>query len=187
MGSNMAEQHPVGFQWVMEARERGAEVIHIDPRFTRTSAMATRHVTIRPGSDIAFLGGVIRYVIENKRYLEEYVKHFTNAAVIVHDDYTDAEDLDGLFSGWKPERGMYDVETWQYKGLGVPPIDQHREGGVGSAEVHGAGGIPPEVYGLPPDPVVTTRDLPGTWVSAALAMGALAAGVFAAALAGGRR
>jgi formate dehydrogenase major subunit len=142
MGSNMAEQHPVGFQWVMEARERGAKVIHIDPRFTRTSAMATKYVSIRPGTDIAFLGGVIRYVIENERYLEEYVRHFTNAPVIVHDDYADPEDLDGLFSGWDPDQGIYDVETWQYKGLGVPPIDQHREGGVGSAEVHGAGGIP---------------------------------------------
>jgi formate dehydrogenase major subunit len=157
MGSNMAEQHPVGFQWVMEARERGAKVIHVDPRFTRTSAMATRHVAIRPGSDIAFLGGVIRYVLENERYLEEYVKHFTNAPVIVHEDYTDAEDLDGLFSGWDPERGMYDVETWQYKGLGVPDIDQHREGGTGSAEVHGAGGIP-VTSAHPPEQDETLQD-----------------------------
>jgi len=59
MGSNMAENHPVGFQWVMEARERGAEVIHVDPRFTRTSAVASRHVGIRAGSDIAFLGGIV--------------------------------------------------------------------------------------------------------------------------------
>src|SRR5947209_3102853 len=92
MGSNMAEQHPVGFQWVMEARERGAEVIHIDPRFTRTSAMATQHVAIRPGTDIAFLGGVINYVLDNDLYFEDYVKTFTNAKVIVHDDYSDTED-----------------------------------------------------------------------------------------------
>ena len=79
MGSNMAENHPVGFQWVMEARERGATVVHIDPRFTRTSAMATKFIGIRAGTDIAFLGGVIRYIIENERYFDEYVKTYTNA------------------------------------------------------------------------------------------------------------
>ena len=150
MGSNMAEQHPVGFQWVMEARERGAEVIHVDPRFTRTSAMSSKHVGIRPGSDIAFLGGVVNYIIENEEWLDEYVRHFTNGPVILHEDYADTEDGAGLFSGWDPERGTYDVETWQYAGLGVHPIDQHREGAVGSAEVHGAAGaaiesaFPPE-------------------------------------------
>src|SRR5205814_1702455 len=77
MGSNMAENHPVGFQWVMEARERGAEVIHVDPRFTRTSAMATKHVGIRAGSDIAFLGGIVNYIIENERWFDEYVKRYT--------------------------------------------------------------------------------------------------------------
>ena len=70
MGSNMAENHPVGFQWVMEARERGAVVQHIDPRFTRTSAMATRHVGIRAGSDIAFLGGVVNYILEHDRWFD---------------------------------------------------------------------------------------------------------------------
>ena len=81
MGSNMAENHPVGFQWVMEARERGAQVIHIDPRFTRTSAMATRHVGIRAGSDIAFLGGIVNYILENGREFREYVVSYTNAPV----------------------------------------------------------------------------------------------------------
>jgi formate dehydrogenase major subunit len=142
MGSNMAEQHPVGFQWVMEARERGAQVIHVDPRFTRTSAVATQHVAIRPGTDIAFLGGLINHVLQNDLWFEEYVKTFTNAKVIVHDDYAGTDDNDGLFSGWDPERGIYDIETWQYKGFDVPGMDQHREGGVGSAEVHGAGGAP---------------------------------------------
>jgi formate dehydrogenase major subunit len=150
MGSNMAEQHPVGFQWVMEARERGAQVIHVDPRFTRTSAMATKHVAIRPGTDVAFLGGVIRHILENDLWFEEYVRHYTNAPVIIHDEFGDTEDLDGLFSGWQPEKGRYDVESWQYKGLGVHPIDSHREGGVGAAEIHGAAGagitspFPPE-------------------------------------------
>ena len=99
MGSNMAENHPVGFQWVLEARERGAEVIHIDPRFTRTSAMATQWVQIRAGSDIAFLGGIVNYILENDLWFDEYVKRYTNAPVIINEDFADTEDLDGLFSG----------------------------------------------------------------------------------------
>ena len=77
MGSNMAECHPVGYQWVMEARERGARVIHIDPRFTRTSATATDYVRIRAGSDIAFLGGIINYILENGREFRDYVVNYT--------------------------------------------------------------------------------------------------------------
>src|SRR5213595_1808476 len=100
MGSNMAENHPVGFQWVLEARERGAEVIHVDPRFTRTSAMATRWVGIRAGTDIAFLGGVVNYILQNDLYFHEYVRHYTNAPVIVEDTYAGPEELEGLFSGW---------------------------------------------------------------------------------------
>jgi formate dehydrogenase major subunit len=113
MGSNMAENHPVGFQWVMEARERGAQVIHVDPRFTRTSAMATQHVGIRAGSDIAFLGGIANYILQNELYFKEYVEKYTNAPVIIREEFTDTEDLDGLFSGWDPEQGEYDVEKWR--------------------------------------------------------------------------
>ena len=80
MGSSMAENHPVGFQWVMEARERGAKVIHVDPRFTRTSAMADIWVPLRAGTDIAFLGGLIHYVLENEKEFREYVAAFTNAS-----------------------------------------------------------------------------------------------------------
>ena len=118
MGSNMAENHPVGFQWVMEARERGAKVIHVDPRFTRTSAMATKWVGIRAGSDIAFLGGIVNYILEHDLWFEEYVKHYTNAPVIIDEGFEDTEDLDGLFSGWDPEKGEYDPTTWQYAGHG---------------------------------------------------------------------
>ncbi len=75
----MAENHPVGFQWVMEAKKRGAKVIHVDPRFTRTSAMADLHVPIRAGTDIAFLGGIVNYILEHGRWFEEYVRHYTNA------------------------------------------------------------------------------------------------------------
>jgi formate dehydrogenase major subunit len=115
MGSNMAECHPVGFRWVMEAKRRGATIIHVDPRFTRTSAMSTLHVPIRAGSDIVFLGGLVRYVMENERFFKDYVLHYTNASAIVSDDFADTEDLDGLFSGWNAETGQYDIDSWQYK------------------------------------------------------------------------
>ena len=116
MGSSMAENHPVGFQWVMEARERGAKIIHVDPRFNRTSAMADIWVPLRAGSDIIFLGALIHYVLENGREFREYVANYTNAPTILRDDFRDTEDLDGLFSGWDPEKKKYDPETWLYKG-----------------------------------------------------------------------
>ncbi len=111
----MAECHPVGFQWVMEAKARGATIIHVDPRFTRTSAMADVHVPIRAGTDIAFLGGIVRYIIENERYFRDYVVNYTNAPVIISDEFQDTEDLDGLFSGWDSEQGGYQIKSWQYK------------------------------------------------------------------------
>jgi formate dehydrogenase major subunit len=112
----MAECHPVGFQWIVEAQRRGARVIHVDPRFTRTSALADLHVPIRAGSDIAFLGGLVRHVIENDLWFEEYVRAYTNAATIIDDAFCDTEDLDGLFSGWDPERCAYDTSSWRYAG-----------------------------------------------------------------------
>src|SRR5437870_349730 len=112
----MAECHPVGFQWVMEAKNRGAKIIHVDPRFTRTSAMADLHVPIRAGSDIVLLGGLIRYVLENERYFKDYVVHYTNAAAILREDFQDTEELAGLFSGWDEKKGEYDIGSWQYQG-----------------------------------------------------------------------
>jgi len=112
----MAEAHPVGFQWVMEAKRRGATVIHVDPRFTRTSALADRHVPIRAGTDIAFLGGLINYVLENEKDFRDYVVAYTNAPAILRADFADTEDLDGLFSGFDGERRAYDTTTWQYEG-----------------------------------------------------------------------
>ena len=138
MGSNMAENHPVGFQWVLEARERGAKVFHIDPRFTRTSAMATTWVGIRAGSDIAFLGGIVNYILEHDLYFEEYVKSYTNARVIVADEFSDTEDNGGLFSGWDPEEGQYDVETWMYEGMEVHgAAGQREEGFKGGSSTQG--------------------------------------------------
>ncbi|SDY92993.1 formate dehydrogenase major subunit [Micromonospora pattaloongensis] len=112
----MAECHPVGYQWVMEAKRRGAKVFHIDPRFTRTSATVDTYVPIRAGSDIAFLGGIVNYILENELDFREYVVAYTNAATIVSDDFQDTEDLDGLFSGYDPETGTYDPTSWQYDG-----------------------------------------------------------------------
>ncbi len=116
MGSNMAECHPVAFQWVMEAKARGCKVIHVDPRFTRTSAVADLHVPLRAGSDIAFLGGVIRYIIEEDRYFQEYVRAYTNAPVLIDERFLDTEDLDGFFSGWDEQTRRYDPSSWQYEG-----------------------------------------------------------------------
>ncbi len=87
MGSNMAENHPVGFQWVMEAKEKGTQVIHVDPRFSRTSAMANIWVPLRAGSDIIFLGGLIHYALENELYFREYMVHYTNAPVIIPEEF----------------------------------------------------------------------------------------------------
>jgi len=115
MGSNMAENHPVGFQWVIEARERGTKVIHVDPRFSRTSAMADIWAPIRAGSDILFLGALVNYVLETNRDFREYVVHYTNAATIIDEGFQDTEDLGGLFSGWDPERGKYNPKTWAYE------------------------------------------------------------------------
>src|SRR5438093_4405650 len=145
MGSNMAECHPVGFQWVMEARLRGAQVFHVDPRFTRTSAMSTRHVPIRAGSDIAFLGGIVNYIFEHERWFDEYVKAFTNAPVIVADEFQDTEDLDGLLSGWDPEQKAYDNATWQYKGMETSgAAGQRGHASHGAHSGHLEHGEPPE-------------------------------------------
>jgi formate dehydrogenase major subunit len=126
-GSNMAECHPVGFQWVMEAKARGATVIHVDPRYTRTSALADVHVPIRAGTDIAFLGGIINYVISEEKYFREYVTAFTNGPAIIREDFADTEDLDGVFSGLDQEGRSYDFHTWEYEGYEVQAASGERD------------------------------------------------------------
>ena len=112
----MAEAHPVGFRWVMKAKERGARIIHVDPRYSRTSQLADQHVPIRAGTDIAFLGGLIRHVLETESYFRDYVVNYTNASTIINERFQDIEDLGGVFSGFDPETGMYDRSTWMYEG-----------------------------------------------------------------------
>jgi formate dehydrogenase major subunit len=115
IGSNMAENHPVAFQWVIEARERGARVIHVDPRFSRTSAMADVWMPIRAGSDIVLLGGLVRYAIEEGHVFTDYIRPYTNAGVILREDVRDSEDLGGVFSGWDPAARRYEPASWQYQ------------------------------------------------------------------------
>jgi formate dehydrogenase major subunit len=142
MGSNMAEAHPVGFQWVMEAKARGAEVIHIDPRFTRTSALADLHVPLRAGSDIAFLGGVINYILQNDLDFREYVVAYTNASFLVDERYQDPEDLDGLFSGYDPETASYDPASWHYESLEAAESDGARAKEQAASYRYGSAGPP---------------------------------------------
>ena len=116
MGSSMAENHPVGFRWVLKARERGATVVHVDPRFSRTSAMADVWVPIRAGSDIVFLGALVNYVLTNGLEFRDYVVAYTNAATIISPDYQGPDDLDGLFSGWNADTEEYSPQSWSYAG-----------------------------------------------------------------------
>jgi formate dehydrogenase major subunit len=143
----MAECHPVGYQWVMEAKERGAKVIHVDPRFTRTSATADLYVPIRAGTDIAFLGGIVNYILERERWFPEYVKAYTNAATIVGEEFADTEELDGLFSGFDPETRSYDAATWRYEGTDP---EGAREKRVKGEQAHGAHGTIGLEHGEPP-------------------------------------
>ena len=173
-GSNMAECHPVGFQWVMEAKARGATLIHVDPRYTRTSALADVHVPLRVGTDIAFLGGIINYVLQHDAYFHDYVVAFTNGPTIVNEQFRDTEDLDGIFSGLDVEKRSYDPDTWQYEDAEMQAAsgkrdqeyeerneDKGGEGGgssdsghkpsvasAGRGESHGSGGasVPSEVH-----------------------------------------
>src|SRR4030088_1192317 len=171
MGSNMAENHPVAFKWPMAAKvEHGAKIIHVDPRFTRTSAVADIYAPLRAGSDIAFLGGIIRHVLESERwnkdpFFRSWVVNYTNAATIISADYKDAEDNDGVFSGLMEYKGgvaewpyngfagQYDDQTWQYNGSRVG--DQGRVAATAqSGEVKGVpsgtGSQPPASASGPP-------------------------------------
>src|SRR5467141_3494141 len=136
MGGNPAENHPCGFKWSIEAkRARNAKIISVDPRFTRTSAVADLFCQIRAGTDIAFLGGVIHYAIENNRVAKDYLANFTNAAFIVRPGFQLPGDTDGVFSGFDAQTQTYDKSTWNYAGVG---------GGEGNSSAQPTtGGAPP--------------------------------------------
>jgi formate dehydrogenase major subunit len=113
MGGNPAEAHPCGFKWVVEAKaHRNAKLVVIDPRFTRTASVADLYCPIRQGTDVAFLSGVIKYLLDNDKLQHEYVKAFTNASMLVKDGY---EYKDGLFSGYDEGKRDYDKSTWEYQ------------------------------------------------------------------------
>jgi formate dehydrogenase major subunit len=140
-GSNMAEAHPVAYQWVVEAKARGATIVHVDPHYSRTSAMADHFVPLRAGTDIAFLGGVINHVLSTESDFREYVLAYTNASTIVGEDFEDAG-ADGLFSGYDPESMEYDPQSWQYDGAFVNAASGQRdqEGNVARLQKSDLGG-----------------------------------------------
>ncbi len=115
MGSNAAENHPISFKYVLEAKDKGAKLISVDPRFTRTSAKADLYAPLRSGTDIAFLGGMIKYILDNDRIHEEYVRHYTNATFLVDPAFQMPGELDGVFSGYDPDQRSYDTSSWSFQ------------------------------------------------------------------------
>jgi formate dehydrogenase major subunit len=142
MGSNMAEAHPVGFRWPLKAKEKGATLIHVDPRFSRTSALCDLYVGIRAGSDIAFVGGLIHHVLSHERWFKEYVLAYTNASVIIEEGFQDTEDLAGLFSGFDEATHTYDAPEghWAYEDAGVEGTGaEQQKSAKGHPGMHGYG------------------------------------------------
>ncbi len=123
MGSNAAEHHPISFKWVLRAKDKGATVMHVDPKFSRTSARSDFHVPLRSGTDIPFMGGMIHYILENRKFFHEYVANYTNAAFIVGKDF---EFNDGLFAGYDADKRAYDKSAWKFETdeNGVPKRDK---------------------------------------------------------------
>lgn len=125
MGANPAENHPISMKWVMRARDKGAKLIVVDPRFTRTAAKADLYAPMRSGTDIAFLGGMIKYILDNNLYFKDYVVNYTNASFLVNPDFKGAAQLNGLFSGYDEKTRKYDKKTWslQMDEKGMPKKD----------------------------------------------------------------
>jgi formate dehydrogenase major subunit len=126
MGSNPAENHPISMKWVMRAQqERGAKLIVVDPRFTRTAAKADVYAAMRSGTDIPFLGGMIKYILDNNLYFKEYVANYTNASFLVNPEFRGPGALDGVFSGYDKEKRKYDKKTWSFQmdENGIPKKD----------------------------------------------------------------
>ena len=115
MGGNPASNHPISMKWIMRAREKGAKLICVDPRFSQTAAKADLYAPLRSGTDIAFLGGMINYILANDLYFKDYVIHYTNASFLVNPEYRGPADLDGLFSGYNEKKRNYDKTTWLFQ------------------------------------------------------------------------
>src|SRR4051812_32773239 len=172
MGSNMAECHPVAFRWVIQARTRPEDpctVIHADPRFTRTSAMANIYAPLRAGSDIVFLGALIKYVLDRhdamlsalrtkprntwsdrERFFHDYLLRYTNAPTLISGDFKDTEDLDGLFSGYDVQGRKYDQKKWRYDGEPAEPPHEKEGGTPGEGKPHSFSGQVGKLVGPPP-------------------------------------
>ena len=115
-GSNAAENHPASMTWIHKAQdERGAKLIVVDPRFTRTASQADIYAPIRSGTDIPFYGGLMKYIIDNELYHRDYLAQYTNAATLINGDYKGPAQLDGLFSGFDAATGKYDRSSWAYQ------------------------------------------------------------------------
>ncbi len=125
MGSNPASNHPISMKWVMKAKENGAKLIVVDPRFTQTAAKADVYAAMRSGTDIAFLGGMIKYIIDNNLIFSEYVVKYTNAPFLVNPDFKGPAELNGLYSGYDEKTRKYDKKTWSFQmdENGVPKKD----------------------------------------------------------------
>ena len=166
MGGNPAENHPCGFKWPIEAKlHRNAKTIVVDPRLTRTAATADLYLQIRAGSDIAFLGALIKYAIDNNRIAHDYLVNYTNASFIIKDGFKLPED--GLFSGFDPEKGIYDKSTWNYEEGGdltgkpvipTPPAQNAgpklEHGDIGQSQGHDGRGPAAVKGGAAPVPIL---------------------------------
>src|SRR5436309_7193206 len=189
MGSNMAECHPVAFRWVIQAKTRERNpctVIHADPRFTRTSAMANLYAPLRAGSDIVFLGALIKYVLdkhvamlrgmegrdrstwsERERFFHDYLTRYTNAPTLISKDFKDTEELDGVFSGLEtvkkgtepgePVVRRYNQKKWRYASESEHP--HHKEGGDAvEGKPHSFSSHVVKLFGPPPEQDLKTKD-----------------------------
>jgi formate dehydrogenase-N alpha subunit len=131
IGSNAAENHPISFKWVTAAMDRGAKLISVDPRFTRTSSKADVYAPLRSGTDIAFVNGMIKYVLDDIEqnpddYNLEYIREYTNASFLIDPAFKLPAELDGVFSGYDPAKRAYDTASWKYEvdGNGIPKKDK---------------------------------------------------------------
>ena len=115
MGANPAENHPISMKWIMRARERGAKLVVVDPRYTRTASKADLYAPMRSGTDIAFLGGMVKYILDNNLYFKEYVVNYTNASYLVNPDFKGPGELKGLFSGYDEKTRKYDKKAWAFQ------------------------------------------------------------------------